>query len=501
MYKLPLFGTEQSHPFTHSLNLINPKSFVIMKQLHAFIVLSIFTVSVSYGQNNLLDTSVWTVGPGSSSVSGFSNYGPGAENERVLGTDPHGANSVLWVSKPDGSPTNTADGGFISSPIGIDPTKTYRFSVWMKKTGSNSGQSYFGLFSDTSSGADATQRFDGTINTNPYFWLGDLPELDKWYLIVGFIHPNSYSGSHLGGIYDGVTGTLVASHPVTNYKFHTDAVTFQHRAILYGDENSADRQYYWNPTIYEANGQEPTINDLLDPSGGSDTQAPVAPVLVSTSTTNATVDLSWSGATDNVGITGYNIYKDSNLEVTLGNISSYQVTGLTAASTYSFTITALDATGNESPLSNNVSVTTDSSSGGGGESSVWTESGSTASYSGDVAIGASTVPSGYRLAVDGNIRTREIRVDQDSWPDYVFEAGYDLPSLEEIQEYINKNGHLPNIPSAKEVETNGADLGEMDRLLLEKIEQLTLFAIQQKQVLEQQQEEINKLRATLKSLQ
>ncbi|WP_420602827.1 fibronectin type III domain-containing protein [Flagellimonas sp.] len=466
-----------------------------MKKIKIFkLVALLFFPIALLGQNNLLDTSVWTVGPGTTSVNGFSNYGPDAENERALGTDPHGASSVLWVSKPDGSPTNTADGGFESSTISINPTKTYRFTVWIKKTGSNSGHTYVGLRSYSSSGAKATQRFDGTTNTNPYFLTGDLPELDKWFLIVGFIHPNSYSGSHLGGLYDGVTGNLVASHPVTDYKFFPDTATFRHRSLLYGDENSTNRQYCWDPTIYEVNGQEPTIMELLNPSGGSDTQNPTAPTLSNTGQTDTTVDLSWSGATDNVGVTGYKIFKDNSLETTLGNVTSYQVTGLAASTTYSFTITSLDAVGNESSASNSISVTTNASSGGGGGSSIWLEANSVASYSGDVGIGTNAVPSGYKLAVEGKIRTREIRVDQDTWPDYVFKEGYDLPSLEEIQKHIAEKGHLPNIPSAKEVKANGADLGEMDKLLLEKVEEMMLYIIELKKENKAQQIEIENLK-------
>lgn len=221
------------------------------------------------------------------------------------------------------------------------------------------------------------------------------------------------------------------------------------------------------------------------PEGTSDTQFPTAPILSNTDKSDTTADLSWSGATDNVGVTGYKLYKDGNLEATLGNVSTHQVTGLTAFTTYSFTIRALDAAANESPLSNAVSVTTDAGSGGGTGDPVWTESGSVASYTGDVAVGTSTVPSGYKLAVEGKIRTREIRVDQDNWPDYVFKDDYNLPSLEEIQRHIKEKGHLPNIPSARDVETNGVELGEMNRLLLEKIEELTLYAIeQQKEIFE-----------------
>lgn len=215
------------------------------------------------------------------------------------------------------------------------------------------------------------------------------------------------------------------------------------------------------------------------PVSGSDTQAPTAPTLSSTDQTSTTVNLSWSGATDNVSVTGYKVYKDANLEATLGNVSNYQVTGLNASTSYSFTVRALDAADNESPLSNAVSVTTDAGSGGGTGDPVWTESGSVASYTGDVAVGTSTVPSGYKLAVEGKIRTREIRVDQDTWPDYVFGKDYRLMPLEEVKKHIKEKGHLPNIPSAEEVIAEGVELGEMNRLLLEKIEELTLYIIQQ----------------------
>lgn len=210
-----------------------------------------------------------------------------------------------------------------------------------------------------------------------------------------------------------------------------------------------------------------------------DTQVPSAPTLSSSGNTATTIDLSWSGATDNVGVTGYNVYQDGTSVAANISSTSHQVTGLSASTTYNFTATALDAAGNESPASNIVAVTTNVSSGGGSSGgSVWSESNFVASYTGDVAIGTSSVPSGYKLAVEGNIRTREIRVDQDAWPDYVFEEDYDLPTLEEIQKHINEKGHLPNIPSAAEVKTNGIELGEMDRLLLRKIEELTLYVIQ-----------------------
>lgn len=98
--------------------------------------------------------------------------------------------------------------------------------------------------------------------------------------------------------------------------------------------------------------------------------------------------------------------------------------------------------------------------------------------SGNVGIGTQTTGT-YKLAVNGNIRAKEIKVETANWPDYVFTENYTLPTLEEVQKHIDQNGHLINIPSAKEIETNGLELGEMNRLLLEKIEELTLYILEQ----------------------
>jgi len=109
--------------------------------------------------------------------------------------------------------------------------------------------------------------------------------------------------------------------------------------------------------------------------------------------------------------------------------------------------------------------------------SVWTQSGTNINYNdGNVGIGTTTPDE--KLAVNGTIHAREVRVDLSGWPDYVFDKNYNLPSLEEIQKHIKEKGHLPNIPSAKEVAENGVELGEMNKLLLEKIEELTLYILE-----------------------
>jgi len=98
---------------------------------------------------------------------------------------------------------------------------------------------------------------------------------------------------------------------------------------------------------------------------------------------------------------------------------------------------------------------------------------------GNVVIGDNAVPTGYKLAVNGNAVMEEITVDlADNWPDYVFEKSYTLPDLKELELFINTNKHLPEIPSALEIQDQGIPLGKMQTKLLQKIEELTLYVIQ-----------------------
>ncbi|CAM1344757.1 hypothetical protein [Tenacibaculum amylolyticum] len=116
------------------------------------------------------------------------------------------------------------------------------------------------------------------------------------------------------------------------------------------------------------------------------------------------------------------------------------------------------------------------------------------STKGQVSIGTTNTPSNYKLAVAGKIISEEITVKlQSAWPDYVFTNDYKLPTLKEVEQHIKEKGHLENIPSAKEVQENGIKLGEMNKKLLEKVEELTLYTIQQ-------QKEIEELKGLVKQL-
>ncbi len=104
--------------------------------------------------------------------------------------------------------------------------------------------------------------------------------------------------------------------------------------------------------------------------------------------------------------------------------------------------------------------------------------------------GANT--SAYGLYVKGGILTEELRV-RTGWADYVFENDYQLPSLTEVETFITANGHLPNIPSAEQVAAQGIELGDMARLQQEKIEELTLYVIQQQKEIEELKTQMSQL--------
>jgi len=105
-----------------------------------------------------------------------------------------------------------------------------------------------------------------------------------------------------------------------------------------------------------------------------------------------------------------------------------------------------------------------------------------------------TLDNVYKLGVNGKIICEGMRVKlKAEWADYVFDEDYDLMSLEEVETHIQENKHLPGVPSAKEVAETGLDIEIMQVKMMEKIEELTLYIIEQDKQIKTQQTQINEL--------
>jgi hypothetical protein len=112
----------------------------------------------------------------------------------------------------------------------------------------------------------------------------------------------------------------------------------------------------------------------------------------------------------------------------------------------------------------------------------------------DGNVGIGTDNPTQKLAVNGTIRCKEVLVEATPWPDYVFAKGYKLRTLSELEAFIKANNHLPEMPTAADAEQNGVKLSELNTKLLQKVEELTLYLIEQNKKLEMVIEENNKLK-------
>ena len=203
------------------------------------------------------------------------------------------------------------------------------------------------------------------------------------------------------------------------------------------------------------------------------------------STTNAQSHVMLStGATTNVGSIGSISWAVPN---TSGSqkIAAYVGSGLESSAASNITSNLTFATNSGGTIGEKMRITSE----------------------GNVAIGT-TDPKGYKLAVNGSAIATSMKVKLNGlWPDFVFLKNYKLPTLKEVKIYIDKNQHLPDMPSADEVQAKGLDLGEMNRLMLKKVEELTLYLIQKDEQLKDQkrinrlhQEQIDKLKKRLNTL-
>lgn len=228
-------------------------------------------VQIKLQQTNLLDLSAWeeselTTSPVGNTGMEWSLNGRADENSIILGEDPFGESGLVWKAySQDGS----ASGGW-NTDITIDPNQSHRSTVWIKKVSNlTDGSTYFGCH------GSHTLNLSGSPQTNPYFWSGDLPELNKWYLLVGVIHGANYEGGYSGvsGMYDPVTGEKVITftefknkplpEPAEDDLDPPTTITQRHRAYLYYPTGVGTVQYFARPRFEAINTDTQGLTTLL----------------------------------------------------------------------------------------------------------------------------------------------------------------------------------------------------------------------------------------------
>lgn len=247
--------------------------------------------------SNLLPFNAWQVGATCAPYVPIGNYydylsGAYAASDIVIADNsmipygPYGSSEPIWQCNGASNTASTgADGGFINGPSaqisgmptygtgdlqGLDPNKTYRYSVWFQYTGTaTAGSVYFG--GDTNGSVyNLGSGTAGGANTNPYFNYCWMPNLvaGQWYLMVGLMHGaqynvNVYTGT--SGIYDPTTGLKVATG-TNNAEFKSGpGITSQTiRALIYSVQPNTVKGYFARPRVEEVNGLEPSINSMLN---------------------------------------------------------------------------------------------------------------------------------------------------------------------------------------------------------------------------------------------
>lgn len=235
-------------------------------------------------------------------------------------------------------------------------------------------------------------------------------------------------------------------------------------------------------------------NPLAVNTAEPDNVPPVAITgLITIEILKTSAQISWNESTDNIGVAGYRIYVD-NIFTASTTDTIYQISGLAAATEYEVIVAAFDDAGNVSTGDSLIFTTLNSivytDQNANNPTSDW----SARNFYAAGTVGIQTQPdSVYLLSVNGAIRAKEIVVET-GWADFVFEEGYKLPSLEEVEEHILKFGHLKDIPSAGEIARDGTNLGDISVKLLQKIEELTLYTIQLEKRLKALEDENNNLK-------
>ena len=222
---------------------------------------------------------------------------------------------------------------------------------------------------------------------------------------------------------------------------------------------------------------------------------------ITMSSTSHTRKASFNVASSGLGFSFYNGSSWSNDALFLSSTGNFGVgtnspyTGVHVANTTSWgTAIWLDATGTTGGTNWTIQSTSDAHSLGGGRLVISDETNGQNKLAVFTSDGSN--PANNKFSVNGKIAAKEVQVSLTQFPDYVFADNYDLMPMEDLQAYIDENNHLPNVPSEQEVVANGMQVGQMSVIMMEKIEELTLYMLQLKEENDQLKEELDELKQT-----
>lgn len=216
---------------------------------------------------SLINTNSWTVSSGT--VSGYNCNGSTNENVRSYDTDPWGNQSLIWGTFADGS--GGADGGWNTDYPSIDPTKLYRFSVWVRRTSSTSAGTFY--FGTGAGGAEVMGTSDSATKGNPYWECSNVGVLtqNQWYLCCGHVYPHftTYTGRHPNTGYFTVAGGITKVMDVngcnigSDLKWNPASSSAVHRTYHYYCGDATTRLQFLAPRMDVCDGREPSILELL----------------------------------------------------------------------------------------------------------------------------------------------------------------------------------------------------------------------------------------------